>query len=71
MNNTRVYQLVLRSIAVILHIIINVVIITTLMDLDITGSWLYTIGFILIVLLLLALLIVHLFSYFHFIKTKT
>jgi hypothetical protein len=63
--------LLLRTLAILLHAIANFIFITWLYKYDITGSWLYFFGFIVIVLLLLFLFIKHLLTYIYFIKTRT
>jgi hypothetical protein len=60
-----------RTAAIIIHAIANFLLVTYLLAIDITGSWLYFIGFILIIALLLYLFIKHLVSYIYFIKIKT
>lgn len=62
---------VLRTVALVLHAVANIIVITLLFNYDITGSWIFFIGFIAILLLLLFLFIKHLLSYIYFIKTKT
>ena len=63
--------LLLRTAAILLHAVANFLLITTLYNYDLTGSWLKFIGFIILVLFLLFLFIKHLLSYIYFIKTKT
>ena len=62
--------LVLRTLAILLHAAANYVLVTMLFNYDISGSWLYFIGFIVIMLVLLFLFLKHLFSYIYFIKTN-
>ena len=66
MNN-----LIIRASALLIHILVNVILITWLMQSDLTGSWLTFAGFILLLLVLFYLLVIHLISFFQFIKTKT
>ena len=67
----RMNDFVLRTTALILHAAANIIIVTYLFNYDITGSWVFFIGFIALLLLLLFLFIKHLLSYIYFIKTKT
>jgi hypothetical protein len=60
-----------RTALLLLHAALNVFIVTRATDYDITSSWLYTLGFLVLGLLLLAAFIYHLVSFYHFIKTKT
>jgi len=62
---------VLRTIAIVLHAVANFLLVTYLLNADITGSWLYFTGFIVLIAVLLFLFIKHLVSYIYFIKTKT
>jgi uncharacterized MAPEG superfamily protein len=62
---------VLRTAALLLHAAANIFIVTYLFKYDITGSWVFFIGFITLLLLLLFLFIKHLLSYIYFIKNKT
>ncbi len=64
-------QFALRTVLIILHAAANFILITILLDYDISGSWVRFIGFIALALLLLFLFIKHLLSYIYFIKTKT
>ena len=61
-------SLIWRSTALLLHAAANFFLISYLFRYDITGSWLYFIGFIAIALILLYLFIRHLVSYIYFIK---
>jgi hypothetical protein len=64
-------NVLLRTFLLVFHGVANFLFISYLYRYDITGSWLYFIGFIVIVLFLLFLFIKHLLSYIYFIKTKT
>ena len=66
MNN-----LIIRAAALLIHILVNVILITWLMQSDLTGSWLIFAGFLLLLLVLFYLLVIHLISFLQFIKTKT
>ncbi|MEO7922333.1 MAG: hypothetical protein ABIR30_01515 [Chitinophagaceae bacterium] len=63
--------LLLRTFAILIHAVANFILVTWLLNYDISGSWLYFVGFIAICLLLLFLFIKHLLSYIYFIKTNT
>lgn len=63
--------LLLRTVAILLHATGNFLLVTFLLSYDITGSWVFFIGFIVLLLLLLFLFIKHTVSYIYFIKTKT
>jgi hypothetical protein len=67
----RMNAFMLRTAVLVLHAAANILLITFLFNYDITGSWVFFIGFIVILLLLLFLFIKHLLSYIYFIKTKT
>lgn len=60
-----------RIAVMILHAIVNFLIISWLMNFDISGSWIGFFAFILVCLFLLSLFIIHLYFFFVFIKTKT
>lgn len=61
----------IRFAAILLHAIANFILVSYVVNFDITGSWIYFIGFVLLLLLLLYLFILHLTSFIYFIKTKT
>ncbi len=71
MNQSWLYHIILRTLALVAHAGVNIMLITAMTDLDITGSWLLTAGFTLIVILLITMFIIHLVSFVHFLKTKT
>ena len=62
--------LLLRTFFLLLHAVANFLIVTTLLNYDLTGSWLYFTAFIAIVLLLIIIFVKHILSYINFIKTK-
>ncbi len=64
-------QILYRLLIIILHAIANFLLISWLMNFDISGSWLGFFAFVLVCLLLLSLFIMHLYSFVVFIKTKT
>jgi len=66
MNN-----LAVRICILLLHFIASILLLTFLVDYDITGKWIKFIGFIILMLLLLFLFVKHLISFYYFIKTKT
>ena len=66
MNN-----LLVRTAAIILHAIINFLLVNWLVNFDITGKWIFFIGFIVVLLFLLFLFVKHIVSFIYFIKTKT
>ena len=61
----------LRTAAIVLHVAASIILVTFLFNYDITGSWVFFIGIITLLLLLLFLFIKHLLSYIYFIKNKT
>jgi hypothetical protein len=65
MNN-----LFLRTCLVLLHAVTSIVLVSYLVDYDITGKWIKFIGFLLLLLLLLFLFVKHLIAFYYFIKTK-
>jgi len=66
MNNTS-----LRTAAILLHAIINFLLVNWLVNFDVTSKWLFFIGFIIFLLLLLFLFVKHIISFIYFIKSKT
>ena len=62
--------LLLRTFFLLLHAVANFLIVTTLLNYDLTGSWLYFTAFIAIVLLLIIIFVKHILSYINFIKPK-
>ncbi|MCW3073393.1 MAG: hypothetical protein JWP69_462 [Flaviaesturariibacter sp.] len=64
-------RLLLKLVLLLLHAFVNFVIISWLVNFDITGSWLTVAGFVLLVLALIVFFIRHLVSFYYFIKTKT
>lgn len=63
--------LLFRTVAILLHAAANFLLISYLVNFDITAKWLWFIGFIIIALFLLYLFVRHTISYIYFIKTKT
>jgi hypothetical protein len=61
----------LRTFLLLLHAAANFLLVTWLVDFDITGSWIRFIGFIVLLLALLYFFIRHVLSYIYFLKTKT
>ena len=64
-------HLLFRLAALLLHAVLNFILISYLMDYDITGSWLKVVGFVLLIFMLLFAFIVHLLSFIKLIKTRT
>ena len=64
-------HLLFRLAALLLHAVLNFILISYLMDYDITGSWLKVVGFVLLIFMLLIAFIVHLLSFIKLIKTRT
>ena len=62
-------KLIIRTTALIIHALLNIFIISWLTDFDITGKWIYFIGFVLIAGILLLFFIRHIFSFIQFIKS--
>ena len=69
-QRTTTNGLLWRVAALIIHVLLNIIIITRLTDYDLTGSWLAFTGFLIVVLLLVFLFIRHLVSFIYFIKNK-
>ncbi len=65
MNN-----IVIRTVLLILHSLLNFFIISFIMDYDITGSWLRVILFSLMMLALLYFFVLHIINYSQLIKSK-
>jgi hypothetical protein len=61
----------IRTVLLLLHVAANFLLVNYLLRYDITGKWVYFIGFILLLFLLLFLFIKHMVSYIYFIKSKT
>ena len=64
-------HLLFRLAALLLHAVLNFILLSYLMDYDITGSWLKVVGFVLLIFMLLIAFIVHLLSFIKLIKTRT
>ena len=62
-------KLILRTTALLLHGLFNFILLTWVMKFDLTGSWLLFIGFIILALAMLSLLVMHLVSYYFYLKT--
>jgi membrane protein YdbS with pleckstrin-like domain len=69
-HKTKTNSVFWRSAAIIIHIILNIIIVTRLTDFDLTGSWLIFIGFLLLLLVLIFLFIKHLLSFLYFLKNN-
>jgi hypothetical protein len=67
MNN----RLLLRALAITIHIFLNFFLVTWLMKFDITGSWINFFLFIIAVAVLIVLFVIHLLSFILFIKTRS
>ena len=63
-------QMMLRTAAIILHAVANFIVVSVLLNYDISGSWVVFLGFVAVVLVLVYLFIRHLLSYIYYIKTK-
>jgi hypothetical protein len=61
----------LRVAALLLHAVANFVLVNYLVNFDIAGKWVYFIGFIVLLLILIYFFIRHIVSFVYFIKTKT
>ena len=68
---TKTYNyLLLRVFSILLHALINFSIVSYLTDLDLTGSWIVFIGFVIVVFFLSFVFLKHLVSFIHYIKNK-
>jgi hypothetical protein len=63
-------QMLLRTAAIVLHAVANFVLVSVLLNYDISGSWAGFLGFVALILVLIYLFIRHLLSYIYYIKTK-
>ncbi len=63
-------KLLFRTLILILHTLLNVFILTYVMDYDLTGSWLRIILFVLLILTLMYFFLLHILSYYKFVKSK-
>ena len=70
-NHPCMNNLLVRTVAIILHAIVNLLLVNWLVNFDITGKWIFFAGFILLLLFLLFLFVKHIVSFIYFIKTKT
>ena len=61
----------LRVGAILAHVILNIIVISWIVNFDITASWLRVAGFAAVLFLLLVLFIIHLISFIKYLKTKT
>ena len=61
---------VLRTIALLMHLFLNFIVISNTMDYDITRSWLRVILFALLCIALLYFFVLHIISYVQFVKLK-
>ncbi len=70
-KQTRTFNsLALRIFGIILHAIANFILVSYLVDYDITGSWIVFIGFVLVVFFLSYVFLRHLVSFINFIINK-
>ena len=58
-----------RILAIVLHLLLNVFVVTWVMQYDVTASWITFSGFVSLVLILLIFFTLHLISFFYFIKS--
>lgn len=63
-------KLVLRTLLLILHSLVNFFIVSYFMDYDLTGSWIRIILFVLLVLVLLYFFLLHIIAYNKLVKPK-
>ena len=63
-------QFILRIFAIILHAILNFIAVSYITDMDLTGSWIVFIGFLLVLVFLTFLFIKHLVSFINYITNK-
>ncbi|HEX8314869.1 MAG TPA: hypothetical protein VF609_07750 [Flavisolibacter sp.] len=68
---TKTYNsLPLRLFGILLHAVLNFIIVSYLVNFDISGSWIVFIGFIIVVFFLSYVFLKHLVSFIHFIINK-
>lgn len=63
-------KLVLRTLMLVLHTLLNFFIVSYLMDFDLTGSWLRIFLFVLLLLVLLYFFVWHIVEYSKHVKPK-
>lgn len=63
--------ILLRTGLLLIHGFLNFVLVSYLLNFDLTGSWLALTGFIILLFTLMVLFIRHVFFFYSFIKTKT
>ena len=61
---------ILRLFGILLHAVLNFIIVSYLVNFDISGSWIVFIGFIIVVFFLSYVFLKHLASFIHFIINK-
>ena len=61
---------IIRLIAILLHAAVSIILVSYIVDFDITGKWITFFGFIVLLLILLFLFVKHVISFYYFIKTK-
>jgi undecaprenyl pyrophosphate phosphatase UppP len=59
-----------RIIALLLHVVVSFLCINWFLNFDITGKWIFFIGFIIVLLALMYLLVKHVIAFLYFLKTK-
>lgn len=62
--------LLIRMGALLLHVFINIVIVSYILRFDVSGSWLAMGAFVISLFILLALLILHVMGFIKYLKTK-
>jgi hypothetical protein len=63
--------IVLRSVALLLHVLVNVIVVNYMVNVDVTGSWWRFGLFVVASIVLLYLTIRHVISFIYFIKSKS
>jgi hypothetical protein len=64
-------SLFIRVTALLLHAIANFVLVSYLLNYDLTGKWVTFAGFVVLIFVLVYLFIRHIVSFIYFVKTKT
>ncbi len=62
--------LLFRVGAILMHVFLNIVIVSYVTRYDVTGSWIAMTGFVLLLFIMLGLLVMHIMSFLNFLKHK-
>ncbi|RYY60969.1 MAG: hypothetical protein EOO05_08030 [Chitinophagaceae bacterium] len=69
-TNHQMGRLFRRVLAILLHALLTIYILTWVMHYDITGTWIHLSGFISLLLLLLFFFTIHAIAFFYFLRSR-